>query len=497
MACCLSLFMAKAYSMKTDLLEEILPLTGESQKMKELSWTPFVQECQSNAQSSFSLKKYLIHSRFWLIPVLTLVLLLTAAVLAFVWNPAFEQWNEFRLQSVAGKWLMAVSLTLLGFQLGFLGYLFLMHKKYKARESVSDEDLPTCAVIVPAYNESKLVYKTLMKLAESNYPAEKLQIICIDDGSGDDTWEWIKRARQQIGSGLSIYQQTRNMGKRHALYRGFQLSSAEVWVTVDSDSLVKADTLRNLVSPMVHNPEVGAVAGNIRVLNHAKGVIPKMLSVSFVYSFEFIRSAQSVTGSVLCTPGALSAYRRSTTLPVLDEWMNQTFMGKPCDIGEDRAMTNLLLSRGYEVHFQRNAVVYTDTPIKFRNLCKMFIRWERSNVRENLNMTSYIFKNFRKGPKSGARLLFVNQWLNMLTTYPFLLFMLVFAISRPELFVVSTLLGVLIFSSLPAIFYARRHSVAEAFWAYSYGVFYAFALFWISPYAMATAAKRGWLTRSL
>ncbi|HSJ11101.1 MAG TPA: hypothetical protein VK916_00340, partial [Gillisia sp.] len=58
-------------------------------------------------------------------------------------------------------------------------------------------------------------------------------------------------------------------------------------------------------------------------------------------------------------------------------------------------------------------------------------------------------------------------------------------------------LSILIFSTLPAFFYAKKYNISEAFWAYSYSIFYTFSLFWITPYAMATASKRGWLTREL
>src|SRR5690606_32245435 len=160
----------------------------------------------------------------------------------------------------------------------------------------------------------------------------------------------------------------KNMGKRHALYRGFNLGTGEIFVTVDSDSVVKTDTLRNLVSPFAVHKNCGAVAGNIRVLNNKKAILPKMLNVSFVLSFEFVRSAQSTLNSVLCTPGALAAYRRSAVFAVLPDWINQTFMGRPSDIGEDRAMTNMILKKGHHVLFQRNAYCYTNVPEKYKGL---------------------------------------------------------------------------------------------------------------------------------
>lgn len=222
-----------------------------------------------------------------------------------------------------------------------------------------------------------------------------------------------------------------------------------------------------------------------------------MLDVSFVMSFEFVRSAESSLKSVLCTPGALAAYRSDVVHSCLPEWINQTFMGQPSDIGEDRALTNMILKQGKHVLFQRNAVAFTNVPDRYTGLYKMFIRWARSNVRENIAMGKYVFKNFRNGNKLGTRLLFIDQSARLLMSYPFLVFMLFFVLVHPLLFLGSTLVSILITSTFSVVFYSHRYKIKEAIWAYTYSIIYTFALFWITPYAIATANRSGWLTRGL
>lgn len=425
----------------------------------------------------------------------TFLLIFIATYLFFYLDTDFANFREERMSSTLGYAFLVMATALLVFKAGFFVYTLIRYFKYKPIASVSDEELPTCTVIVPAYNEGKQVWETLKSLANSDYPAEKLQLLAIDDGSKDDTWHWMQQAKKELGDRVTIFQQPKNKGKRHALYRGFNIGTGDVFVTVDSDSVVNEDTLRNLVSPFILDEKCGAVAGNIRVLNNKKALLPKMLDVSFVLSFEFVRSAESSLNSVLCTPGALAAYRRSAVFAVLPEWINQTFMGKPSDIGEDRAMTNMILKQGNKVLFQRNAYAYTNVPESYKGLYKMFIRWGRSNVRENIEMSKYVFTNFREESKSGIRLLFISQSLKIIMSYPFILFMLFFIVTHPILFFSSTLFGILIFSSFPMLFYAKRYNISESFWAYSYSILYTFALFWITPYAIATASKRGWLTR--
>ncbi|MCK0114443.1 glycosyltransferase [Gelidibacter sp. F63206] len=427
----------------------------------------------------------------------TFLLMIGSVFLVFDLQNDFQQFREDRINSTIGLIFLVVATGLFIFKAGFFIYNLFLYFRYKAIKSVSNEELPTCTVIVPAYNEGKQVWDTLMSLADSDYPDGKLELLAIDDGSKDDTWYWMQQAKKKLGDRLSIFQQPKNKGKRHALYRGFNLGKGEVFVTVDSDSVVKPDTLRNLVSPFVVNENCGAVAGNIRVLNNERALLPKMLNVSFVLSFEFVRSAESSLNSVLCTPGALAAYRRSAVFACLEDWINQTFMGQPSDIGEDRAMTNMILKQGKHVLFQRNAYCYTNVPERYKGLYKMFIRWGRSNVRENIQMSKYVFTNFREGSKLGTRLLFISQSSKIIMSYPFLVFMLFFIVMHPVLFISSTFFSILILSSFPVLFYAKNYKLSESFWAYSYSVLYTFGLFWITPYAIATASRRGWLTREL
>lgn len=427
----------------------------------------------------------------------TFILILIGLYFFSVFHSDFEQFNEAGRRNIIGATFLTIASVLFAFKIFYFLFIAYKYFKYKPVASLSDKELPSCTVIVPAYNESKHVWDTLISLADSDYPKEKLQILAVDDGSLDDTWDWMIKAKKRLGDRLDIYKQPQNQGKRHALYRGFNIGSGDIFVTVDSDSVVEPDTLRNLVSPFVNNEDCGAVAGNIRVLNNKKEMLPKMLDVSFVMSFEFVRSAESTLNSVLCTPGALAAYRKTAVHQCLPEWINQTFMGQPSDIGEDRAMTNMILKQGKHVLFQRNAVAYTNVPEQYKGLYKMFIRWGRSNVRENIAMAKYVFTNFKKGNKFGSRLLFLSQSTRILMSVPFMLFMLLFVLTHPLLFLGSTLLSILITSTFSVIFYSSKYEIKEAIWAYTYSIFYTFGLFWITPYALATASRRGWLTRGL
>ena len=406
---------------------------------------------------------------------------------------------EFQSTIATSPWIHPIA------QLGFciiivtvFFYLWLAFNafRYQPIPGAPDNELPTLTVVVPAYNEGPLVQETLRSLATGDYPEGKLQLIAVDDGSKDDTWTYIENAAQEFPGRILTIRQLKNSGKRKALYEGFKRATGDVLVTVDSDSVVDKDTLRNLASPFVGDPDCGAVAGNVRVLNR-KAVIPCMLEVSFVFSFEFVRSAQSVLRTVFCTPGALAAYRRDLVMNVLEEWVNQTFLGREANIGEDRAITNLILRQGKSVLFQRNATVYTNVPEEYQGLCKMLIRWGRSNVRESLKMGTFICKRFRNHHRSSARVLWFVQCL-WCASSPILFCMILFLVTLfPLQFILTGIGGGAMWSSVSALFYASRYRSSEALWAYGYGLFHFCALAWITPYSLFTVQKTGWLTREL
>ena len=304
----------------------------------------------------------------------------------------------------------------------------------------------------------------------------------------------MNKAAADSNGKIQVINLPENKGKRNAIYQGVLYSDAEIFVTVDSDSELLPETLRNLVSPFVTDQKIGGVAGNIRVLNLNDGLIPHMLDVSFVFGFEFTRSAQSRIRTVFCTPGALSAYRRDFLLPLLPGWVDEKFLGKPANIGEDRGISNLILKNGYDVVYQRNSVAFTKVPVTYTELCRMFIRWARSNFRENFSMMTFAFKKFTWN-WIGLQINLIMQFVWMFTPMIFIVTAAYCIVQDALAFFYSVITVIMLWSTIPAFFYACRYSKNESLWSYVYGLFNFFALFWIAPYALITIQQSGWLTR--
>ena len=372
---------------------------------------------------------------------------------------------------------------------------------YRAKKPLDDDQLPECTVIVPAYNESEGVLATLESILELDYPAEKLEIIAINDGSKDDTWEWIQKGVERSGNRIRAINLPRNGGKKAALCHAISVSKKPIIITVDSDSLLEKHSFKALVAPMV-DENIGAVAGTIRVKNMHSGIMPRMLDVCFVFGCDFMRCAQSVLGYVLCTPGAISAYRRSTITPLLSKWLEQKFLGAPSTIGEDRALTSLILRTGKKVVCQSNAVAFTQVPNRYPNLCKMLLRWTRGDVRESLMLLDHVTSRWsiRDWKWSLFQLNIASQIIGMALPFVFIpctVYTFVQFSDHIPFMIYYTFSINSVWSLLPAVIYARRDSATGAMWAFVYGVFSLVALSWICIYSILTLRNSSWLTREI
>ena len=383
-----------------------------------------------------------------------------------------------------------------GFTLAYLAFqlvrtvLWWRYRSYP----VPPGPLPRVTVIIPAYNEGAMVEKSIYAAAASDYPADRLEILCIDDGSKDDTWFYIDRARKRYPKLIKAIRFPKNRGKKEGLYAGFTQGKGDFFITIDSDSVIQRDTVKQVIAPMLGNPKIGAVAGNVKVFNRSRSLMARMLAVRFVLAFDFLRASQSMYGCVTCTPGALSAYRAAALKPVLEEWRHQTFMGLPANIGEDRSLTNFILRRGYYSAYQRSAVVQTMVPETYKGLCRMYLRWDRSNFRENWIQLKYIFTKYRDRHRLLPIIDFFITQIEFPLTYLFLGMLLVSFCFYPFV-MVKFFAGLGVFTLIWMYYYIQQERDLEFIYGILYSYFAFFFLTWVQPWAFLTVRNDRWMTR--
>ena len=430
---------------------------------------------------------------FWDILIITailsvLCLMLVNPLRSEVFHPLIKSFDNHAWLS----FLIKPSLLWMTMGLTLLTIRTILWINYRPTPDVNFDDAPKITVIIPAYNEGAMVRKSIDSCANAIYPRDRMEIIVIDDGSIDDTWLHIERSVREHAGLVRAVQFPKNRGKREALAAGFRTAAGQIVVTVDSDSEIEPRTLLALAGPF-RDQRVGAVAGKVCVLNRFKSLLPRMLHVQFIISFDFLRSAQSTYGTVYCCPGALSAYRLSLVRRCLDKWVNQQFLGASCNTGEDRALTNNILDLGYKTVYQGTAVVHTLAPETYKKLCKMFLRWDRSYIREEIRLLKIMWKL----PLSSLFLTFIEKVTTNLrfpVAYFTMTLMIMMCIHDPFT-IIRFLIAIGLTSTFFMLYFLRSERSKEFIYGILFSYFSCFALFWIFPYALFTLKNRSWMTR--
>jgi biofilm PGA synthesis N-glycosyltransferase PgaC len=224
---------------------------------------------------------------------------------------------------------------------------------------------PRISIIIPAYNEALTIATTLTSLVEIDYPDK--EIIVIDDGSDDETYAICSRFRSQ---GVKVFRKRVRGGKASCLNMGLAASTGELLVSVDADSTLDRNALRNMIG-YFSDPEVGAVSGNIKVRNWKRNLLTRLQACEYLLCISVGRRFLSAANILTIVSGAFGCIRRS----VLDD----TGAWDP-GIGDDYNVTLKTRKNRKKVVFARDAVSLTNVPETMRDLFVQRRRWNRSFI---------------------------------------------------------------------------------------------------------------------
>ncbi|CAO2627712.1 Hyaluronan synthase 1 [Lemmus lemmus] len=173
-------------------------------------------------------------------------------------------------------------------------------------------------------------------------------------------------------------------GKREVMYTAFKaLGDSVDYVQVcDSDTRLDPMALLELVRVLDEDPRVGAVGGDVRILNPLDSWVSFLSSLRYWVAFNVERACQSYFHCVSCISGPLGLYRNNLLQQFLEAWYNQKFLGTHCTFGDDRHLTNRMLSMGYATKYTSRSRCYSETPSSFLRWLSQQTRWSKSYFRE-------------------------------------------------------------------------------------------------------------------
>jgi peptidoglycan-N-acetylglucosamine deacetylase len=260
------------------------------------------------------------------------------------------------------RWLFLVGIILGICRLLFIGTLAVIEHR-RERHAVYDPDYsPTVAVIVPAYNEEKVIVQTIISLLASDHPPN-FEIVVVDDGSKDTTYARVKEA---FGDEPRVRLFTKpNGGKPAALNFGVAHTAAEIVIALDADTIFARDTISKLVRHFA-DARVGAVAGNAKVGNRIN-LLTRWQALEYVTSQNLDRRAFNLLDCITVVPGAVGAWRRGLVVEA-GGFTDET-------LAEDADLTMAISKMGCSIAYEDEAMGLTEAPDTVRGFVKQRYRW--------------------------------------------------------------------------------------------------------------------------
>ena len=354
-----------------------------------------------------------------IVPVSTLMGKTTAQVMPKI---TFRQYLRALPDSIAfsslalvGKFIVLVFFLgdiLMSARLILVGILAIIDRLRRPHRAASPGVNPRVAVLIPAYNEEKVITRTIRSVLNSDYA--NLHVIVIDDGSSDSTFEVARQAyAAEIAAGRVQVLTKPNGGKAAALNYALDRLVEEVYVGIDADTVIAPDAISKLI-PHFEDPLVGAVAGNAKVGNRVN-LWTRWQALEYITSQNFERRALDLFNVVTVVPGAIGAWR---TGPV------KAAGGYPINtVAEDADLTMALLELGLKVVYEDRALAFTEAPIDAKGLMRQRFRWSFGTLQAIWKHRSAFVRNKAMGLFALPNILIFQMLLPLVSPFIDLLFL--------------------------------------------------------------------------
>ena len=239
---------------------------------------------------------------------------------------------------------------------------------------------PLVSIVVPAYNEGKNIIATLNSLTQIDYPRNKMEIIVVNDGSGDKTKELAADFISKHKSSRILLISQKNKGKGAALNKGIAASKGEYFVCLDADSIVTKDALKKIL-PHFTDDNIAAVLPLLKV-DRPENLWQRMQWLEYIVNM-FYKRLMSRLDCVHVAPGPFSVYRKSVIMEIggFDE----------DNLTEDLEISLRLQSRNYRIIQLLDAEVFTIAPKSFRELYRQRNRWYKGSIINALKYRRMMF----------------------------------------------------------------------------------------------------------
>ena len=255
-----------------------------------------------------------------------------------------------------------------------------LFRHIKDKEKNRSDHSRMVTVIVPCFNEEVVIKASLESLKNQTY--RNFEILVVDDGSTDNTFLIAKNMEFSEKGRKLIAITKENQGKAEALNYGIEMAKGELILSVDADSKLSPDAIELMVG-YFDDPKVGAVAGSVYVTNQ-NTMWTKLQALEYIQGLNLVRNGQAFLKLVNIIPGPIGMFKKSAVKEA-GGYQSDTY-------AEDCDLTLHLISKGYKIDYEIDAISYTEAPEDLMDLLKQRYRWTRGILQSILKHKSSLWK---------------------------------------------------------------------------------------------------------
>jgi cellulose synthase/poly-beta-1,6-N-acetylglucosamine synthase-like glycosyltransferase len=226
-----------------------------------------------------------------------------------------------------------VGYTLLLLILSGLKRLFILN-----RNLPSNPPEPSVTLLVPAYNEGDYIIAKANNCLEINYPAEKLRILWVTDGTTDNTAELLARYPE-----FKVMHEKERRGKIHAMNRGMKMVDTPLVVFTDANTMLNSEAIQEIVK-LFADDKTGCVTGEKRIAGTGMQIAVGAGEGLYWQYESWIKKLESDTSSVMGAVGEIFAVRNA----LYDKVKEDTLL-------DDFTISMQIMQKGYNIKYAPKA----------------------------------------------------------------------------------------------------------------------------------------------
>jgi poly-beta-1,6-N-acetyl-D-glucosamine synthase len=190
----------------------------------------------------------------------------------------------------------------------YVGYMTVLwgRAKLNPRPAMRGRFEPLISVVMVVRNEERVIAEKVRNLLDMDYPAEKLQVVVVSDGSTDGTEAILREQARNPQVQIVLNQLPR--GKARGLNDGMSIAQGDVIVFSDARQPIEREAFRLLMQNFA-DPQVGAASGELMLGDPASGETGRGMGLYWRIE-KRVRELESATGSVVGATGAIYSVRR-------------------------------------------------------------------------------------------------------------------------------------------------------------------------------------------